>query len=66
MPLHPLEFVLQLPERLAVDERDSSELLHHLAHGRLGYGADVGFPLKTIAVYISYISILAHSGFFVS
>ena len=38
MPLHPLEFVLQLPERLAVDERDSSELLHHLAHGRLGDG----------------------------
>ena len=44
MPLHPLEFVLQLPERLAVDERDSSELLHHLAHGRLGDGADVTHP----------------------
>lgn len=38
MPLHPLEFVLQLPERLAVNERYLSELLHHLAHGRLGDG----------------------------
>ena len=48
MPLHPLGFVLQLPERLAVDERDSSELLHRLAHGRLGDGFK-SIPLDLLA-----------------
>ena len=48
MPLHPLEFVLQLPERLAADKRDSGELLHHLAHGRLGDGFK-SIPLDLLA-----------------
>ena len=52
MPLHPLEFVLQLPERLAVDERDAGELLHHLAHGRLGDGADVSHPSLEVGLHL--------------
>ena len=55
MPLHPLEFVLQLPERLAVDERDSSELLHHLARGRLGDGFR-SIPLYLLAGFNNYIT----------
>ena len=48
MPLHPLKLVLELPERLAVNERNTDELINHLVHGRL----DDGFrsiPLDLLA-----------------
>ena len=67
MRLYPLQFVLQFPERLAVDERNTGELLHHLAHGRLGDGADVSHSvsddsrLRTAADAICRISAVVQS-----
>lgn len=48
--LHPLKLVFELPEGLAINERNTDELINHLAHSRLGDGADFGNRVAVVAI----------------
>ena len=59
------KFIFQFPECLAVNKWDTRELLHHLAYGRLGDGADVSHPSLEVGLHLVNLNARTHRPTFV-